>query len=151
MTYTFLSESFTNTYLAPCSLTHLVVHSPALAFAPFAPHWLSEIQPVQLLSAPMVIAAANNVPAAMVAIRSFISSPSRTAVALDSAQGHCVSLAQAQAGCLERPNVRTARWRDRMSFNKKARDSFESPAWETSPRRNVLLPCCRILTGRSPN
>jgi len=57
-----------------------------LAFAPFAPHWLSEIQPVQLLSAPMVIAAANKVPAAMVAIRSFISSPSSTAVALDSAK-----------------------------------------------------------------
>src|SRR5882724_4201685 len=97
-TYTFLSASFTNTYLAPCSLTHLVVHSPALAFAPFAPHWLSEIQPVQLLSAPMVMAAANNVPAAMVAIRSFISSPSNTAVALDSAQGHCVSLAQPRQG-----------------------------------------------------
>src|SRR5438445_1195831 len=87
-TYTFLSASFTNTYLAPCSLTHLVVHSPALAFAPFAPHWLSEIQPVQLLSAPMVMAAANNVPAALVAIRSFISYPASTAVALDSAQGH---------------------------------------------------------------
>jgi len=26
-----------------------------------------------------------------------------------------------------------------MSSNKKARDSFESPAWETSPRRNVIL------------
>src|SRR5205823_12886998 len=46
-TYTFLSASFTNTYLAPCSLTHLVVQSPAFSFAPFAPHWLSEIQPVQ--------------------------------------------------------------------------------------------------------
>src|SRR2546425_9340553 len=42
-TYTFLSASFTNTYLAPCSLTHLVVHSPALSFAPFTPHWLSEM------------------------------------------------------------------------------------------------------------
>src|SRR5256884_3714733 len=50
-TYTFLSASFTNTYLAPCSLTHLVVQSPAFSFAPFAPHWLSEIQPVQEPSA----------------------------------------------------------------------------------------------------
>src|SRR5258707_12585256 len=37
-TYTFLSSSFTNTYFAPCSLTHLVVHSPWPSFAPLAPH-----------------------------------------------------------------------------------------------------------------
>src|SRR6266481_3839042 len=94
MTYTFLSASFTNTYLAPFSLTHLVVHSPALAFAPLAPQLLSEIQPVRLVSAAKLKAAANSVAAAMVAIRSFISTPSKTTVALDCAQGHGVSLAQ---------------------------------------------------------
>src|SRR5215475_14565418 len=76
MAYTFLSASVTNTYFAPCSFTHLVVHSPALALAPLTPHWLSEIQPVQLPSAAMVIAAANKVAAVMVASLTFIS-PSR--------------------------------------------------------------------------
>src|SRR5215475_8140970 len=75
MAYTFLSASVTNTYFAPCSLTHLVVHSPALALAPLTPHWLSEIQPVQLPSAAMVMAAANKVAAVTVASRSFISLP----------------------------------------------------------------------------
>src|SRR5215475_8937190 len=76
MAYTFLSASLTNTYLAPCSLTHLVVHSAALALAPLTPHWLSEIQPVMLPSAAMVKAAANKVAAVMLAKRTFIS-PSR--------------------------------------------------------------------------
>src|SRR6266481_7104692 len=77
MTYTFLSASFTNTYLAPCSLTHLVVHSPALSFAPFTPHWLSEIQPVHEPSAAMVSAPANSVAAIATANRTFMISPSR--------------------------------------------------------------------------
>src|SRR6266576_1068031 len=77
-TYTFLSASFTNTYLAPCSLTHLVVHSPALSFAPFTPHWLSEIQPVHELSAAIANAPARSVAAIATANRTFMISPSRT-------------------------------------------------------------------------
>src|SRR5713101_2938831 len=76
-TYIFLSASFTNTYLAPCSLTHLVVHSPALSLAPFTPHWLSEIQPVQEPSAAIVSAPANSVAAIATANRTFMISPSR--------------------------------------------------------------------------
>src|SRR5437899_2145248 len=76
-TYTFLSASFTNTYLAPCSLTHLVVHSPALSLAPLTPHWLSEIQPVHEPSAAMASAPANNVAAIATAKRTFMISPSR--------------------------------------------------------------------------
>src|SRR5437773_846441 len=79
-TYTFLSASFTNTYLAPCSLTHLVVHSPALSFAPLTPHWLSEIQPVHEPSAAMVSAPANSVAAIATANRTFMISPSRNPV-----------------------------------------------------------------------
>src|SRR5262249_26126309 len=77
MAKTFLSASFTNTYFAPCSLTHFVVHSPALSFAPFTPHWLSEIQPVQLPSAAMVRAAAKRVAAVSVAKRTFMIVPPR--------------------------------------------------------------------------
>src|SRR6266851_3975034 len=76
-TYTFLSASFTNTYLAPCSLTHLVVHSPALSFAPFTPHWLSAIQPVQELSPAIASAPANSVAATAIENRTFMLSPSR--------------------------------------------------------------------------
>src|SRR5712692_8225248 len=78
-TYTFLSASFTNTYLAPCSLTHLVVHSavPALSFAPFTPHWLSEIQPVHEPSAAIASAPAKSVAAIATANRTFMISPSR--------------------------------------------------------------------------
>src|SRR5207302_3071076 len=76
-TYTFLSASFTNTYLAPCSLTHLVVHSPALSFAPFTPHWLSEIQPVQEPSAAIASAPAKSVATIATANRNFMLSPSR--------------------------------------------------------------------------
>src|SRR4029077_1264392 len=75
-TYTFLSSSFTNTYLAPCSLTHLVVHSPALSFAPFAPHWLSEIQPVHELLAAIASAPAKSAAAIAIANRIFMISPS---------------------------------------------------------------------------
>src|SRR5215475_4056005 len=80
MAYTFLSASLTNTYLAPCSFTHLVVHSPALSLAPLTPHWLSEIYPVQLPSAAMVRAAARSVAAVSVAKRTFISVPPGTAL-----------------------------------------------------------------------
>src|SRR5580693_4564814 len=82
-TYTFLSASFTNTYLAPCSLTHLVVHSPALSLAPLTPHWLSEIQPVQELSAANVSAPAKSVAAIATANRTFMSSPSRNHCGFD--------------------------------------------------------------------
>src|SRR2546429_5451790 len=74
-TYTFLSASFTNTYLAPCSLTHLVVQSPAFSFAPFAPHWLSEIQPVQEPSAAIARVPAKSVAAIAVESLSFMVSP----------------------------------------------------------------------------
>src|SRR5256885_16680090 len=77
MTYTFLSESFTNTYLAPCSLTHLVVHSPALSFAPFTPHWLPEIQPVHEPPAAIASAPPKSVAPIAVADRTFMISPSR--------------------------------------------------------------------------
>src|SRR6266853_5239168 len=126
MTYTFLSASFTNTYLAPCSLTHLVVHSPALAFAPLAPHWLSEIQPVKLPSAATVMAAANSV-AAMVTILSFIVTPSKTTLPLDSAQGQALAWhslnGMSRTRSCERPNKQ----RIRIRINKKRRILWNPP------------------------
>src|SRR5215471_7814842 len=122
MAYTFLSASLTKTYLAPCSLTHLVVHSPAWALAPLTPHWLSEIHPVQLLSAAMVIVAANKVAAAViVASRSFISPPPRncsgSAVRLSS--GLCVSLAQSGQRCPEPGCKQEVKPLDRMRRQEK--------------------------------
>src|SRR6266550_4044360 len=61
--------------LALCSLTHLVVQSPAFSFAPFAPHWLSEIQPVQEPSAAIARVPANSVAAIAVESLSFMVSP----------------------------------------------------------------------------
>src|SRR5438034_2430670 len=83
-TYTFLSASFTNTYLAPCSLTHFVVHSPALSFAPFTPHWLSEIQPVQEPSAAIASVPAKSVAAIAVDSLSFIVSPLQKSIVVES-------------------------------------------------------------------
>src|SRR5690348_12968986 len=47
MATTFCVFESTNTYEAPCCLTHLTVQSFAPAFAPLAPQALSLIQPVQ--------------------------------------------------------------------------------------------------------
>src|SRR5213080_735723 len=92
-TYTFLSASFTNTYLAPCSLTHLVVHSPALSFAPFTPHWLSEIQPVQELSAAIASVPAKSVAAIAVDSLSFIVSPLQKSIVVVESPGRRSSFA----------------------------------------------------------
>src|SRR5579883_830762 len=75
MAYTFLSASFTKTYFAPCSLTHLTVHSALPSLAPAAPQALSEMYPVQVPSAPKATAPAKRNAAAAVAKRSFITIP----------------------------------------------------------------------------
>src|SRR6266480_4299672 len=56
-------------------LRYLVVQSPAFSFAPFAPHWLSEIQPVQEPSAAIARVPANSVAAIAVESLSFMVSP----------------------------------------------------------------------------
>src|SRR5216683_2382864 len=125
-TYIFLSASFTNTYLAPCSLTHLVVHSPALSFAPLTPHWLSEIQPVQEPSAAIARAPANSVAAIATANRTFMISPSRNPVWSLDLPGR--PLAWHIDGPVSRRFVRlsTEDSYSRISVNKKKEDSLES-------------------------
>src|SRR5215467_7432712 len=63
-------------------LDALTVHSavPALSFAPFTPHWLSEIQPVKELSAAIASVPAKSVAAIAVESLSFICSPSRSSI-----------------------------------------------------------------------
>src|SRR5712692_8235644 len=78
-TYTFLSASFTNTYLAP-SLTHLIVHSRAPSCAAATPHLLSAIQPVHVPSAAIASAPANSVAAMATANRVFMIFPSRNSL-----------------------------------------------------------------------
>src|SRR5437899_3530335 len=92
-TYTFLSASFTNTYFSPCSLTHLVVHSavPALSLAPFAPHLLSEIQPVQELSAAIASAPAKSVAAIAIVKRTFMVFPLQKSTAVFGPPGRQVA------------------------------------------------------------
>src|SRR5437016_9307983 len=110
-TYTFLSASFTNTYLAPCSLTHLVVQSPAFSFAPFAPHWLSEIQPVQEPSAAIARAPAKSVAAIAVESLSFMVSPLQKSILWSLSDLGGLSFAQPRprcpAGCYAVPVYRS--------------------------------------------
>src|SRR6266851_1096109 len=126
-TYTFLSASFTNTYLAPCSLTHLVVHSPWPSFAPFALHWLSEIQPVQEPSAAIVSAPAKSVAATATANRTFMISPSRNRLRFLDLPGQPV--AWHSSGLVSRLFLRptTGDSYSRMSFNKKGRILWNPP------------------------
>src|SRR4029077_4639832 len=104
-TYTFLSASFTNTYLAPCSLTHLVVHSPALSFAPLTPHWLSEIQPVHEPSAAIARAPANSVAAIATANRTFMISPSRNPLVVVRSAGPPISFAHRRSSVQTLPKT----------------------------------------------
>src|SRR5712692_5966458 len=90
-TYTFLSASFTNTYFAPCSLTHLVVHSPWPSFAPFTPHWLSAIQPLQELSAAIASAPAKSVAAIAIVKRTFMVFPLEKSTAVFGPPGRQVA------------------------------------------------------------
>src|SRR2546421_2364570 len=139
-TYTFLSASFTNTYLAPCSLTHLVVHSPALSFAPFTPHWLSEIQPVQELSAAIASAPANSVAATAIENRTFMLSPSR--------EIHCgfwirraaPSLAQGLTGVHTLPTTYYGEFLFPDERQQKREDSLESSPVLCAPRSRCSAP-----------
>src|SRR5260370_41970527 len=144
--YTVLSASFTNNYLAPCSLTPLVVHSPALSFAPFTPHWLSEIQPVKELSAAIANAPAKSVAAIATANRTFMSSPSRNPLRF------LIRRAAQQLGTKAGPVSRlflgplTANSYSRMSTNKKGGFSGILPIFlcsqgvENQLLRNSLIP-----------
>src|SRR5271169_2972079 len=68
----FLSVSFTKTYLAPCSFTHLLVHSAPPSCAFFTPHMSLEIQPVHEPSAGAATEAANRTSAGKNKNREFI-------------------------------------------------------------------------------